>query len=105
MQRAQLIWPEAGKLDDLGPLIGVVRNEVTELGRRARKRGATQVCQPRLELGIGKHRVDLRVELLDDSAGGALRHSSRSPVRNRSLSPPREAIGVVSRMKLKLSRS
>src|SRR5262249_2700252 len=72
--------PETSKRDDLGPLFGFVRDEVTELGRRARKRCATQVCQPRLELGIAKHRVDLLVELLDDIAGGALRRADTGPV-------------------------
>src|SRR5271156_263037 len=59
----------ARKLDHLAPLVGVIDDEFAEIGGRARKRCAADVGKPRPELGVGKHRVDLFVELVDDLGG------------------------------------
>src|SRR5262245_5054099 len=52
--------------DHLAPLLGLIGDELAEVGGRARKSGATKFGEPRLDLGIGKGRVDLCVELVDD---------------------------------------
>src|SRR5262249_24666574 len=43
---------EVGRPDHLGPLLGVVGNELAEIGGRAGKQRAAEVEQPRLELRI-----------------------------------------------------
>src|ERR1700681_2507347 len=59
----------ARELDHLAPLVGVIDDEFAKIGGRAGKRCAADFGKPRPELGIGKHRVDLFVELVDDFAG------------------------------------
>src|SRR6516164_7715766 len=54
------------RTDHLGPLLGLLGNVFAEVAGRAWKRSATEVGQPRLDLGISKASVDLLVELLDD---------------------------------------
>src|SRR2546425_7460609 len=56
----------AGKLDHLGPLLGFLGDEPAEVGGRAGKHDAARVGETRLHLGIGKGRVVLLVERLDD---------------------------------------
>ena len=43
-------------------------DELAEVGRRARKCGGAPLGKPRLHLGIGKGRVDLRVELVANAS-------------------------------------
>src|SRR6516165_3863091 len=66
---------DAGELDHLAPLFGLFGDELAEVGRRAWKWGGAPLGKPRLHLGIGKGRVDLRVELLDDVSGRVFRHA------------------------------
>src|SRR4029077_1297620 len=58
--------------DHFAPLLGFVGDELAEVGRGQRKHSAAQVGDPSLHLGIGKARVDLLVELVDDLGGRAL---------------------------------
>ena len=52
--RARLIGLEASELDDLGPLLGFVGEELAKVGGRAWKRSATKVGKARLHAGVGK---------------------------------------------------
>src|SRR5262245_9992230 len=56
----------ARKLDHLGPLLGFFRDELAEVGCRAREHRGTHVGKPRVQLGIGESSVDFGIELLDD---------------------------------------
>jgi hypothetical protein len=64
---------DVGRSDHLRPLLGVVGDELGEVGGRARQRRASEVSQLRLDFGIGEARVDLLVELLDDLGWRGLR--------------------------------
>src|SRR5262249_1016614 len=64
---------DAGIVNHLAPLLSFVRDELAEVGSRAWKCGGAPLGKPRLHVGIGKSRVDLRVELVDDFGGRALR--------------------------------
>src|SRR5262245_22326607 len=57
---------DAGELDHLAPLLGLVDNQLAELGRRSRQRRAAEVGEARPHLGVGERRVDLLVELVHD---------------------------------------
>src|SRR5262245_52900836 len=54
------------ELDHLAPLLGFVGKELAVVGGRARNRSAALFGKPRLDLRIGKARVDLTIELVDD---------------------------------------
>src|SRR5215472_2310887 len=56
----------AGEADHFGPFLGFFDDKLAELCRRARKRCAPQIGEPRLDGGIGEHRVYLLVELVND---------------------------------------
>src|SRR5262245_31728108 len=58
--------------DHFAPLLGLVGDELAEVGRGQRKHRAAQVGEASTELGIGKARIDLFVELVDDLCGGTL---------------------------------
>ena len=49
---------------------------LAKVGGREREHVATQVGKPRLDLGIGKARVDLLVELVDDLGERLLRRAN-----------------------------
>src|SRR5262249_53554953 len=59
-------WLDAGELDHLGPFLGLIGDELAEIGRRTGEHGATKLGKPRLDLGIGECGVGLPVELVDD---------------------------------------
>src|SRR5262249_18286128 len=65
-RRSRSVWPDIGRPDHLGPFLGFVRDELSEVSGRERKRRAGQFGEPRLQLGIGKARIDLFVEFIDD---------------------------------------
>src|ERR1700686_606559 len=67
------------KLDHLAPFLGFFSNEFAEVGGRVRKRRGTQVRKPRLQLGIGKNRVDFLVELVDYFGGRVFRRDHAIP--------------------------
>src|SRR5262252_5339421 len=52
--------------DHLAPLCGFVSDEFTEVGGRLGERCGSQVGQARLDVGIRKTRIDIRVQLVDD---------------------------------------
>src|SRR5713226_1956515 len=58
----------AGELDDLTPLLDFFGDEPAEVGRRAGKRRAAELSNPRLRPRIGKSGVELLVEPFDDLA-------------------------------------
>src|SRR5437763_491458 len=55
----------AGKFHHLGPFLGFIGNELSELSRRHWHRLAAKRGKPRLELGIGEDRVDCGIERVD----------------------------------------
>src|SRR5262245_32959314 len=57
---------DASELDHLAPLLGLVDDQLAELGRRSRQRRAAEVGEARPHLGVGERRVDLLVELVHD---------------------------------------
>jgi hypothetical protein len=57
------------ELHHLGPLLGFICDEFTEVGGRARKRREAQFRKPRRYLGVGERGIDLLVELVDDLDG------------------------------------
>src|SRR5258707_8785111 len=63
---------DPGECDHLGPLLCFRGDELAKVSRRTRIRLASQCRVARPQVGIGKGRIDLRVELVDDSGGRAL---------------------------------
>src|SRR5215475_1519952 len=57
------------KPDNLPPFLCFLGKALSIFGRREGKHQATKVCKACLDLRISKDRVDLPVELVDDSAG------------------------------------
>src|SRR5262249_58060982 len=55
-----------GELDYFAPLLGIVSDELAEVGDRDVKYHAPKVGKPRLQLGISKPRIDLAIELIND---------------------------------------
>src|SRR5712691_12883262 len=70
---------DARELDHLGPLLRVVGNELSEIGRRARDNLAAQVDEPGLDPRIGQARVDLVVEPVDDLGRRIARRADAVP--------------------------
>jgi hypothetical protein len=54
----RIIRLDTSKLDHFGPLLGLIGDELAEVGRRAGNHCEAQVGNPRLELGIGEGCVD-----------------------------------------------
>src|SRR5262245_55216865 len=57
---------DVGRPDHLAPLLGVVGDELTEIGGRADKRCASEVSQPRPDFGIGEAGVNCFIELVNN---------------------------------------
>src|SRR5262249_49502168 len=57
---------DARELDHIAPLFGLFGNELSKVGRRARKHRAAQVGKPSLHLGISQSQVDLLIELVNN---------------------------------------
>src|SRR5262245_38474911 len=73
-------WLDAGELDHLGPFLGLIGDELAEIGRRTGEHGATKLGKPRLDLGIVECGVGLPVELVDDGRGRSLGRAEAPPV-------------------------
>src|SRR5262249_17439798 len=71
---------DAGQLDHLAPLLGVVGDELTELGRRARKHRAAEVDKACFQPGIGGARIDPDVELVNESGWRVFRRMHADPL-------------------------
>src|SRR5262249_25605757 len=65
--------------DHLAPLLGFSGDEPAEVGNRAWKCGGAPLGKPRVRLGIGKGRVDLRVELVHDLGWRVARRADAGP--------------------------
>src|SRR5262245_20614152 len=70
---------DVGLPDHLGPLLGFVGDELTEVAGRASKRRAIQISELCLDLGISERRVDLLVELFDNLNGRVSRRADTPP--------------------------
>src|SRR5262245_41137625 len=57
---------DIGRPDYFSPSFREFSNELAKVGGRIDKRSAAQVGEPRLHLWIGKHGIDLLVELGDN---------------------------------------
>ena len=60
---------DVGRPDHLAPLLGLVGDEPSKVGGRARKYAAAEIGKPRLHLGISERSVDPPVELSTISVG------------------------------------
>src|SRR5215813_8888869 len=67
-RRPALFRLDVGRPDHLAPLLGVIGDELFEVGGREREHRAAEVGKPCLDFGIGKARVDLRVELVANAS-------------------------------------
>src|SRR5215831_18385489 len=52
---------DVGRPDHLGPFLGLLGDELAEVGGRTDERCATQIGEPRLDRGIGEARIDFRI--------------------------------------------
>src|SRR5262245_27265013 len=73
-------WLDAGELDHLGPFLGLIGDELAEIGRRTGEHGATKLRKPPLDIGIGECGIGLPVELVDDGRGRSLGCAEAPPV-------------------------
>jgi hypothetical protein len=76
---AASVRPDVGGPDHLAPLLGFVDYQLAKLGRRSRQRRAAEVGKPRLNFGVCKSGVDLRVKLVDDLGRRGLRCAEAVP--------------------------
>src|SRR4029450_6689557 len=56
----------AGGLDHFGPPLGIVGDELAEVGGRAGQHGTAQISEPGLDFGISQARIDLFVEIVNN---------------------------------------
>src|SRR5271169_773313 len=68
------------ELDDLGPLLGFLGEELVEIRSRARKHRRAQIGKPRPHVAIGENGVDLVVEPVDDLGGRGLAQADGEPL-------------------------
>src|SRR5262249_2647683 len=76
----QSLGLRAGELDDLPPLLGIVSDELAEIGGRARKDRATQGGKPRIQPRLGEACIDLCIEFRDDLGRRVLRRADANPL-------------------------
>src|SRR5262249_22362156 len=74
------VWLDVGGTYPLAHFPGFLGDELAEVGRRADKRCASEVSEPRLDFGIGEGRVDLLVELVDDLSWRGLGCADAEPI-------------------------
>jgi hypothetical protein len=68
-------------IDHLAPLVGFIGNQFPEIGRRARKRSAAEISEPRHHFGIGKSLIDRLIEPFDNLSGRT-GHTDAEPSAN-----------------------
>src|SRR6266545_4008296 len=69
----------AGGLDHFGPPLGIVGDELAEVGGRAGQHGTAQISEPRLDFGISQARIDLFVELVNNLGRRIFRGADAGP--------------------------
>src|SRR6476620_5906419 len=97
MTRTRLLWNvgrgllrlDARELNQLGPLLGFVGDELSEVGGRTRKHVTSKVGEAALYRGIGESAIDLFVKLFDNFCGRGFGRADSIP-----------SIGFVARVKL-----
>ena len=70
---------DIGGTDHPGPLLGLVGDQLLEIGRRACKHRSAQLGKPRLHLRIGESCIDFFIKLVDDVRGRAPRRADAEP--------------------------
>src|SRR5262245_56330024 len=60
---------DVGRADHLAPFFSFVRDELSEIGRRTRYPGDSEIGEPRLDLGIVERTLDFAVEPADKLRG------------------------------------
>src|SRR5262245_47944814 len=70
---------DAGELDHLAPLLGLIGNELSELDRAHRHGHMAYLSHPRLDLGFDEAGVDLTIERLDDLGRRTTRGDNTNP--------------------------
>src|SRR5262249_26756113 len=78
-RRRASIRLSARELHYLAPLLGLVHEELVEVGGAAGKQRGAELGEALLRDRIGEDRVGRLVELLDDVGGRALRHAEAVP--------------------------
>ena len=81
-----------GCQDHLAPFHSLVGDKLGEIGWRARQYGRAEIGEPRLEVGIGKARIDLRVQRFNDLCGRVLRSGDALPSARPAARAPRVAM-------------
>src|SRR5208282_1252241 len=77
--RQASVWFDTRELDYLGPLLGLVSDELAEVGGRPDKHRCAEIGKPRFQFGIGEAGIDIRIELLDYLGGCVLRRTDADP--------------------------
>jgi hypothetical protein len=70
---------EAREPDDLAPLLGLVGNELAEVGERGAHEHQAQIRQARRHRGVCEDDVDLRVQEIDNLGGRAFGRTDAPP--------------------------
>ena len=70
---------DVGRPDHLAPLLGLLGDELAEVGGRACKYHAAEIGNARFDRGVGESRVHFTVEHSDDRSGRILRHAETEP--------------------------
>src|SRR5262245_63685679 len=71
---------DVGRPDHLGPLLGLVGDELAEIGGGTGERRTSQIEKPRFDPRIGEGDVDFSVELVDDIVRRRLGRGGAPPV-------------------------
>src|SRR5215467_11750217 len=72
-------WMDLGRPDDLGPLLGVLGDQLSKVAGRAGKWRLPEIGKPCLYVGSGEASVDRLVEPIDDLGRRARRHADPVP--------------------------
>ena len=77
--RADSLRLDVGRPDHLAPFLGIVGDELAEVGGRAGQHGTAQISEPRLDFGISQARIDLFVELVNNLGRRVFRGADAGP--------------------------
>src|SRR6185295_3305094 len=78
-QLLRSLRPGASVSHHLAPLLGLIRKELCEPGRREREHCATKLGNPRAQLGVLQAKLDLAADRLDHLGRRVLGRTEASP--------------------------